>query len=260
MHTFRSLVKTVQLWSLIILFIIIGLSGSLIHRSVRRKRLKFFSTMTSWSSRQALRLLGISLQIQGFEESMRTTPRLVIANHVSYLDILILASIMPLLFITSVEVQKTFFMGFISTLGGSLFVERRNKAGIRKELALLQETVNMGFSICLYPEGTSSNGEDLLPFKSSLFQTAVDSRIDILPVCIRYLTLDGEPITPGNRDRLFYYGHISFFPHIFKLPFIRSAAVRVAFLPVIPIELGVGRKELSEKAYNLIRSTFHSLV
>ncbi|MBN1983112.1 MAG: 1-acyl-sn-glycerol-3-phosphate acyltransferase [Chitinivibrionales bacterium] len=181
----------------------------------------------------------------------------IISNHVSYLDILILSSHQPSAFITSVEIQKTFFMGFLATLGGSLFVERRNKAGLHREIAAMRQTCEHGVPIVLFPEGTSSNGETVLPFKSSLFQSAIEAGIDIIPVCLRYKTIDGRPVTKCNRDRLFYYGSIYFFPHLLQLPFVRCAEVNLTYLDPISVRDGMNRKELAALSFQRIYTAYH---
>ena len=169
----------------------------------------------------------------------------------SFLDILILSSIYRSLYITSVEVQKTFFLGMMSRFGGSLFVERRSKAKLLQEIETIAAVLQEGIPITLFPEGTSSSGDSVLPFKPSLFSAALKAQVDVQPVCIQYRLVDGKPVSPENRDRVYYYGHLTFFAQLVKLFFVRSLRGTVTFLEPVKTA-GRERKEIVEEVYGKI--------
>lgn len=227
----------------------------LIKDSVKKR--ECFTKVTSKFCGWGLRILGISINVCGKDILDSGGHKLQIANHMSYLDIMILATINPTLFITSVELQHTFFLGAVARLGGSLFVERRSKAKLLEEIERIGSTINDGFTVTLFPEGTSSNGERVLPFKGALFLTAQQSSVEIQPICIKYLSIDGKQVTPSNRDLIYYYGDLTFFPHIFKLLFVKSVEVEVTFLDPIKSN-GIERKELVELTYSTISRKFES--
>lgn len=242
---------------LIVLFghIIVSLAGDLFIRDENRRR-KFFTYITSRSSRLGLRVLNIRISAINLESYLSTRkPVLLVANHLSYLDILILSSLNPSLYITSVEVEKTFFLGMISRLGGSLFVERRSKGKLLEEVDRIADIMRQGFTVTLFPEGTSSDGEKVLPFKGALLKTAEKAGVDIFPVCIKYRSINGAPPGPNNRDLAYYYGDIRFFPHLMKLFFVKRIDVTVTFLRKIPV-VNRERKEITDEVFELISSTY----
>ena len=252
--------KSIQLWFYIFLFIIRTSIAYLLIQS-KKKKLHYFTHMTSLYSKKILDVLGIKVNVKYIapEANEQFQHVFYVANHVSYLDILIISSLFPCIFITSVEVQKTFFIGFIATLGGSVFVDRKKKSGVQKEIEMIGKKINQGFCVTLFPEATSSNGEDLLPFKPSLLETAVQSKTPIVPLCIKYVQLNSQPITKKNRDMLFYYGDIKIFPHLLQLPTIKCAEVNVSVFPIMHIQPKTTRKELSESIYTLIRNYYLNL-
>lgn len=211
--------------------------------------------MTSLGSKLGLYILGIHVNVCGKSVTKQIKPVLQVANHMSYLDVLILSSISPSLFITSVELQNTFFLGLMARLGGSLFVERRSKTKLLQEIDRIVSVLRNGSTITLFPEGTSSNGEKVLPFKGALFLTAKRSNVEIQPVCIKYLTINGKPVSSSNRDSVFYYGDIVFFPHILKLLLVKRIEVEVTYFDPINTD-GKDRKELVDISYAKISSKF----
>lgn len=212
---------------------------------------------TSRYSRLILWLLGARISI---DKSKIPTERncFVVSNHLSYLDILVISSRYPCLFITSKEVQKTPFIGYIATLGGSFFVERRNPSGLHKELDSITRTIDNNFPIALFPEGTTSHGESLLPFKSSLFEAPCRRNIDILPIILRYKKLNGVEITEMNREHVYYVGTVSIFKHMFRLPFCDSIEISMEFLPKVDSSQYENRKALSAALREAMLKVYHN--
>jgi lyso-ornithine lipid O-acyltransferase len=184
-------------------------------------------------------------------------PHFFVANHLADLDVMVLQALVPSVFITSVEVQASFFVGAIAKMGGAYFVERRERFGVRDELKRLQEIIAQGFDVVLFAEGTSTNGESVLPFKNTLMQSAIDAEAVLVPVCLNYMSIDGQPVTPENRDRLFYYGGMGFFSHLWRLCRNQSIEVECEFLESIPLIAADSRKEICEKAYQAITARYH---
>ena len=102
--------------------------------------------------RLGIRVFGISIDKRNIEY-LEPAGKIIISNHMSYLDIIIYASIRPSVFISSVEMQKTPFLGFMATLGGTFFVERRDPKLIKLEIGKITELVNEGFNVYLFPGG-----------------------------------------------------------------------------------------------------------
>jgi 1-acyl-sn-glycerol-3-phosphate acyltransferase len=187
---------------------------------------------------------------------------LILSNHLSYFDILILSSLFPAVFVSSVEMQKTFFLGDLAMLGGTVFVERRSSSGIKQEISRLAGVLKEGFSIVLFPEGTTSNGDRILPFKKSLMACAVEADIPVLPVCLKYQNLNGEAVNPENRDFIYWYGEMSFFPHFIRfLKQVNHLTVSLNLLEEIPVEKeepSLARKKMASAAFHQIQQAYQS--
>lgn len=222
---------------------------------IKRKR-ALINNISRWTGR-ALRLLGFKVVVEGKENLPHDDKALIISNHMTYLDVYILAACYPSVFVTSVEVRDAFFLGFLCKLGATLFIERRSRHGLQKEIKNISDTINEGLPVILFPEGTSSNGDDVLPFKTSFMALAKKADVDLFPVCLKYQTINNSEITPQNRDKIYYYGDVEFFPQFVRLPFLEEVSVRVSFLPKISSK-EYDRKELTAKAREMIQEKYHS--
>lgn len=189
-------------------------------------------------------------------EQMKGKNYLAVANHVSYTDIIILASLDDFVFITSVEMGSNPFLGSITRKGGCLYTDRKKFVSLPKEIEKFADTIKQGFKVMLFPEGTSTNGETVKEFRKSLFQVPFLAQCPILPICIRYKSLDGKTIDMGNRDLLYWYGDMDFAPHFMKLIGRRIEAEIEILDPVYSLE-GKTRQTLSNDVYTQIRSCFH---
>lgn len=209
-------------------------------------------------SRRALTVFGVRMHVKHGERlHQHAGARLIVSNHLSYIDVLVIASLMPSVFITSVELQHTLLLGSLARLGGSLFVERRKPSGLKKEIEAITRVLGQGFSVVLFPEGTTSNGERVLPFKNSLFDAAARARADILPLCLRYVGVNGGRLTPHNRDTVYYYGGTTFPQHLPKLLRLKSIDVEVVPLPSIKVHDHHSRKDLAAEAHQAISAACH---
>jgi 1-acyl-sn-glycerol-3-phosphate acyltransferase len=250
-----GLVRIPAFLTLTVAYIIGCFLGGLLFIPTNRRK-EFLTRMTSIGCRIALGIFGIRVTVRNPEKCRLHEGRmLAVANHVSYLDILILSSLYRSLFITSVEVQKTFFLGTLAAFGGSLFVERRSKSKLLEEIDRIAGVLSSGPVVTLFPEGTSSNGEAVLPFKGSLFTAAEKAGVDIQPISIAYRKIEGKQVSPENRDLAFFYGDIEFFPHLLRLFFVGSMEVTVTFLDSIT-SAGKERKEIVDEAYGSIAGEY----
>lgn len=158
----------------------------------------------------------------------------IVSNHLSYTDILIISSIVPTSFVTSVEMKNTPFLGQIIQLAGCLFVERRNKKNILNEIGDIENALNKGLNVTVFPEATSTNGEQILKFKRSLFQSAMNTKVDVLPLTLNYKKINGASITKGNRDIVCWYGDMEFASHLWDLCKVKSVEVEILSVGAIP--------------------------
>ena len=222
-----------------------------------RLRRQFLARNTSFASKVVLAALGVRVHAK-YRDRLRDSRkgRLIVANHVTYLDILVISSLVPSIFITSVELGGLALLGTLARLGGSMFVERRKRGGLKQEIEVITACLNGGATVVLFPEGTTSNGEQVHSFKVSLFDAAIRSGADVLPVCIRYTRVDGGPLTHENRDSVFYYGGMTFGGHVPRLIALRSIEVEVLPQKLIHAHHTSDRKEIAREAHEEISGAY----
>jgi lyso-ornithine lipid O-acyltransferase len=166
-----------------------------------------------------------------FEEPSRGKRQLkgemIVANHLSYLDIICISSLYPVCFVTSVEVKNSFFLGHLAKLSGCLFVERRKRSGLDKEIGEISEVLKHGINVCVFPEATSTNGETVQSFKRPLFKASILSNKRVTPLTLNYLKINEERVTADNRDQLFWYGTMTFLAHLKDVLSLKKIVVRM---------------------------------
>ena len=148
---------------------------------------------------------------------------LVVSNHLSYLDILFYASVMPCIFVSKSEVLSWPLFGILARCGGTVFVERSRSHGVDEPASRIADALTIGVPVILFPEGTSTDGGTVLPFRSALLQPAITTRTPILPAAIGYWLADG-----AEAD-LCYYGEITFLPHLFGALARKRIEARIVF-------------------------------
>ncbi len=208
-------------------------------------------------SKPLLSLLGIRIYVNGkIPSPTGNSGRLIVANHLSYLDVLIISSLVPSVFITSVELRDSFLLGGLARLGGSLFVERRSPSGLKREIESIRLVLSQGLAAVLFPEGTTSNGDGIRPFKNSLFSAALLSDSDVMPLCLRYTKVNGEPVAASNRDAVFYYGDMTFFRHLSGLLSQETVDIEVIPLDIIRPNADSSRKDLALETWSAISRVY----
>ncbi len=214
----------------------------------RRERIDLWSAhFLAAHSRAFCRLFRIQVRVKGNLAPLREVgSRFVVANHFGYVDVWVLSSLFPTLYVTSVEVEQTPLLGPVCTVAGCVFVERRRPTGVGEELGALQRALGSLTNLVIFPEGTSSDGSGVLPFKRSLFEAAIRANAPVQPICLRYTRINGQPVNRTTRDSVFYYGDMTFGAHFGRLLRVESIEVEVELLELIPPGHSAGRKELSE--------------
>lgn len=151
------------------------------------------------------------------------TSGLVVSNHLSYLDILFYASLMPCIFVSKSEVLSWPLFGILARCGGTIFVERGRTHGVDEPARRIADALTLGVPVVLFPEGTSSDGITVLPFRAALFQSAIVTQTPILPAAIAYSLADGV------EADLCYYGEITFLPHLLAALARKGVEAKIRF-------------------------------
>jgi 1-acyl-sn-glycerol-3-phosphate acyltransferase len=207
------------------------------------------------------RLAGLSLQTHGAPVAGR--PVLFVANHVSYLDIVLLGSVLDAGFIAKAEVRGWPGIGLIARLGRTLFVARR-MAGTGRERDAIARRLAAGESLILFAEGTSSDGRRVLPFKSALFGAldglGPDTAVVVQPVTLAYLRFRGGlAIGHGQRAAYAWYGAMDLLPHLWQMLGLPGAEVELRFHPPVRAADFASRKLLAQHAEGVVAAGLAAL-
>ena len=195
------------------------------------------------------RVLGLRVQYLG--DAVEGPGVVHACNHLSYLDVQVLGSRLRTRFIAKEDVRRWPVFGFLARLQQTVFISRaRQRAG--DVGAVVAAALADGHGLCLFPEGTSSDGSRVLPFKSSVFAPVLDvPRAVVQPVRIELLAVDGRTIGEGgDRDRYAYHGDATLVPHMWRFLRGRGAQLRVHFLPPIAVSSLPERKALARAAWS----------
>ncbi len=163
-----------------------------------------------------------------------TGAALYVSNHTGYLDTLVMMALVPGSFVSREGIPWWPVVGQLIALSGAVFLDRRNRFSIGRSMEKIRRKLRTGTSVLFYPEGTSSNGEALLPFKSAVFAAATGrhgEKFPVRPLLIRYRTIGGQPITPANRDRVYWYGDMTLPAHAWAMLSAPGIEVDVKALP-----------------------------
>ncbi len=165
--------------------------------------------------RAASRLLGATVTTIGVPP--KTGPCLVVANHISWSDIVLISAVTPCAFIAKSDVASWPVFGTLARLKQSLFVERDKPGSTGQFKRDMQTRLAAGDILVLFAEGTSSDGNRVLPFKSALMSAAEGSDIPVQPLTIAYTGLGGLPMGRRRRPYLAWYGDMDLVPHLWAL-------------------------------------------
>lgn len=193
--------------------------------NIRRRR---FSDNAAKYTKLICHLYNIKIEVHNFPQGNEAG--LIVGNHMGFIDILVMHSLTKALFITSQEMRATPLLGPITEMAGCMYVERRNKSNIMGELRNIVNTLNDGFRVTLYPEATSHNGEEILPFKRTLISSAAMAGKPIFPYCFNFKSINGEPFTMKYRDHVCWYGDMGFFPSFVRSVSLKEVVTEVIFL------------------------------
>lgn len=247
----------------IIILIFVFMLASLICLLLSRNLWSFRKSCSRLQQRfcvWALRVLDVrvgQIKQEGFNNKKNY---LIVSNHLSYIDILVINSVMPSCFVTSHEIRESNGLGLLTKVAGCIFVERRNRLKLDVEIDELTKALNLGINVCVFPEATSTNGERVLPFKRSLFKASINARTSVLPVTLNYTSIGGEQITPNNRDLIFWYGEMSFLPHLWNLCGLGQIDCRLEFHRSIDVHDNTCSTLISEFAWDRVSSGYFSVV
>ena len=201
-------------------------------------------------------LLSVQIEFEG-EINKSNNCNLYISNHISYLDIPILGSNYPLRFVAKSEVEVWPLFGFLAKLARTIFISR-NRFDSLNQKSKIFKSLSSDEKVFIFPEGTTSDGNRVLDFKSSSFSALEGKNLIIQPIVILYSELNGIPINRWLRPVIAWYGDMDLKPHLSALVNLRSIRARLIYLDKVNAKNFSSRKNLCKHLENKIKKVYSS--
>jgi 1-acyl-sn-glycerol-3-phosphate acyltransferase len=195
----------------------------------------------SWWSGKLLRILAVEVVVEG-EPPSTSTPVMMAPNHVSWLDTFAISAVRPTRFIAKSEIRDWPIAGWVAQRSGTLFIRRAKRNDTARINELVHAALAEGDCVGFFPEGTTSEGDTLLKFHSSLFEPAVANGATVQPVAIRYEHPDGT-----HCRAMSFVGDLSFQQSLGLVIRQKRSVARVRFAPAIN-PAGFTRRDVARMA------------
>ena len=190
-----------------------------------------------WSLR-LLKIFGIKLRVLN-AQILPKQPYLLASNHISWLDIHAINAFKPIRFVAKSEVASWPIFGWMARQLGTVFIRRDNARHARQVLGQIA-SVLVNESVCIFPEGTSTIGKEVLPFKSNLFESAIDAKVEIYTLAIRYRS----QATGLSSEATAFIGDMGLLESMSKILKDRKLVVELIFLPPSSIQATLKDRKL----------------
>lgn len=254
MKRLLKLTAFLSLW--VIFFGLVGMIHLWIVVLVMPNRWKIVSRVNRIYTLLLRSILNIKVTVSGDEGQLERGGYVIIANHVGYIDGIVLGSIFPIVFVSKKEVRRWPIVGQWNILCGTIFIDRQHKGQVGLLVEEISRKLKQEANILLFPEGTSTNGERMLPFQTVPLAAPLRSRSVIVPTTLTYKTINDVPVSPSNRDSIYWYGDMDFVSHFWQLLALRSIEVLVTIQPRVECfryqDNSVGRKKLAKDCYDRV--------
>ncbi len=220
---------------------------------------RYARTFPHWYHRQVCKIVGIRLNVDG--EVARNEGVLLISNHVSWIDITVLSAMAPVSFVAKQEVASWPFVSWLAKLQRSVFVDRNRRNEVGDKANEILSRLESGDHVVLFAEGTSSDGNHVVPFKSALFAAAKPSngnalgdKISAQTLALTYTKLHGLPLCRRGRPLVAWYGDMDLASHAWRLLGLGPLDAHIRIGPPVPLDAFPDRKALARYAEDKVRN------
>lgn len=246
MRTLRAVARIALLFVAMIFFYALWLAGlPFAHLFPRLARRWHGFNFCGWA-RASARIAGMRIEVRG------EPPRgafLLVSNHLGYIDVITIAACTDCVFVAKSDVARWPLIGFICRTIGIIFIDRARKRSIPETIQDIERRRRRGFGVVIFPEGTSSSGDEVAPFKPSLLELAASGGEPVHHVALEYETPTGEV---RAREAVCWWGDMPFGEHVYNLLRMPGFRATVAFgaRPIVAED----RKELAERLHAAVRA------
>jgi 1-acyl-sn-glycerol-3-phosphate acyltransferase len=196
--------------------------------------------------RRIVTAMGIDFHVMGTLPSAERGPVAVVSNHLSYLDILLYSAARPFVMVSKSEVKRWPLLGRLTAQAGTVYVDRGGGPptypAVNRAMA---EAYKSGLPVLFFPEGTTTDGSEILPFRRGLFHSVLNNGVELRTAALRYGLADGNG-TACVADDVCWWGDALFGPHIFRCLGLKGVSARIHFDDAVVH--GEDRFELSKRA------------
>ncbi|PPD00724.1 MAG: 1-acyl-sn-glycerol-3-phosphate acyltransferase [Hyphomicrobium sp.] len=216
-----------------------------------------------WYHRQVCRILGIRLVVDGAVKA--GAPVLLVSNHTSWLDIISLSALAPVSFVAKKEVGRWPFVSSLARLQRTVFVDRTRRQAAGEATDEIMARLSQGDTIVLFAEGTSSDGNRVLPFKTSLFGAvkgpqAMGSNTVVQTAAVVYTHRRGLPLSRADRPRVGWYGDMEMQSHAWDVLKSGPLTVTIKVSEPVPLDTYADRKDLAIQSERAVRQAVHGIL
>lgn len=226
---------------------------------------RFARTFPHWYHRQVCKIIGVRLHVEG--EIAEAQGVLIVSNHVSWLDITVLSAVAPVSFIAKREVSTWPFVKWLAKLQRSVFVDRERRSEVGSKANEILTRLEAGDHVVFFAEGTSSDGNTVVPFRSALFAAVkspgaepTGSKVSVQTLALAYTRLHGLPLGRRGRAQVAWYGDMDMASHAWKLLGLGPLDANIRIGPPVPLDDFPDRKALARYAENKVRSDVMELL
>ena len=219
---------------------------------------RYARSFPHWYHRQVCRIVGVRLNVEGDIAAEQGV--LIVANHVSWLDITVLSAVAPVSFVAKQEVASWPFISWLAKLQRSVFVDRTRRSEAGDKANEILERLAGGDHIVLFAEGTSSDGNSVVPFKTALFAAAKPSggapmgaKVSAQTLALTYPKIYGLPLCRRGRHVIAWYGDMDMASHAWRLLGLGPIDANIRIGPPVPLDAFPDRKALARYAEDKVR-------
>ena len=250
---FRAFYRTIVFSFILSAYLLTSLWIHITVKEPLRRRPKFSANASFYTN---LCCICFGIRTRVINPPPKKSNGLFVGNHIGFIDIMAVNSILPCLFVTSREMRDTPVLGLITEFAGCIYTDRKKRGNILDELGEMVGYLKEGFRVVLYPEATSHNGEEILPFKRTLLSAAAHAGVPIRPYVFNFVNIQGEPFTLKWRDKVCWYGDMTFYDSLWRAFSVKYLVVEVEFLEPVYPTVADDRKTVAESVRQSIVDRF----
>ena len=244
MKYIRATIKMFVFFAMSFALYFVWFIGSLIIPNKTYWRQLIFQRWAKWF----VKLSQMEIEILG---EVPNPPFFLVSNHLSYTDIPLLRSVIESVFVAKGDIEKWVFAGKMVRNMGNVFINRKNRRDIPVAGAKILDKLNQGEGVIIFPEGTSSKGEEVLPFNSSFFEFAAQTDLPIHYASITYQTSGNEP---AASEAICWWDDTTFIEHLWRFFQLRRSKAIISFGCETVVK--PNRKELAKELWNRVSEKF----